>query len=150
MEETLMRGRTPSGPESVEHLPGSEKAKERVRVILQTMTGALRVQEACAQLDVCEQRIRQLRTAMLEAAIASAEDKPPGRPAQAAESTEVAALRAQVAALEHELQAARLSAEIAVALPHVAVTPVPPAVPTAPTPTAPQKKRRRRPRKKRH
>jgi hypothetical protein len=146
-----MRGRTPSGPESVEHLPGSEKAKERVRVILQTMTGALRVQEACAQLDVCEQRIRQLRTAMLEAAIASAEDKPPGRPAQAAESTEVAALRAQVAELERALQAARLSAEIAVALPHeglphVAVPPVPPAEPAS---TAPQKKRRRRPRKKR-
>ena len=46
-----MRGRTPSGPESVEQLPGSDKAKQRVRVILQTMTGELRVQEACAQLE---------------------------------------------------------------------------------------------------
>src|SRR5262249_52110517 len=46
-EETVMRGRTPSGPECVEQLPGSDKARQRVRVILETMTGALRVQEAC-------------------------------------------------------------------------------------------------------
>lgn len=138
-----MRGRTPSGPESVEQLPGSAKAKERVRVILQTMSGELRVQEACAQLDVCEQRIRQLRTTMLLAAIDAAEDKPPGRPAQAEESSELAALRAQVAELERQLQAARLSAEIAVALPHVAVAPAEPAT----DPTAPQKKRRSRKRR---
>jgi transposase-like protein len=134
-----MRGRTPSGPEAVEHLPGSAKAKERVRVILQTMMGELRVQEACAQLDVCEQRIRQLRTAMLEAAIDSVEDKPAGRPAQPVESSEITALRAQVAELERQLQAARLSAEIAVALPHVARPPAQP----APDP-APKKKRRQR------
>jgi hypothetical protein len=140
MEEMTMRGRTPSGPELVEQLPGSAKAKERVRVILETMTSELRVQEACAQLDVCEQRVRQLRTAMLVAAIASAEDKPPGRPVQAQESGAIAALRARVAELDHELQAARLSAEIAVALPHVTVAPAAPAT----EPTAPQKKRRRR------
>jgi len=137
-----MRGRTPSGPESIEQLPGSAKAKERVRVILQTMMGELRVQEACAQLEVCEQRIRQLRTAMLAAAIDSVEDKPAGRPAQPMESSEVTALRAQVAELERQLQAARLSAEIAVALPHVGVAPGVPA--PAAGPTAPQKKRHQR------
>jgi hypothetical protein len=136
-----MRGRTPSGPESVDQLPGSDKAKQRVQVILQTMTGAVRVQDACAQLDVCEQRIRQLRTTMLLAAIDSVEDKPPGRPVQAQEPGEVTTLRAQVAELERQLQAARLSAEIAVALPHVAL--VPPPQPS-PCPIAPQKKRRGR------
>ena len=144
-----MRGRTPSGPELVEQLPGSVKAKERVRVILETMTSGLRVQEACAQLDVCEQRIRQLRTAILLAAIASVEDKPPGRPVQAEESGDIAVLRARVAELEHQLQAARLSAEIAVALPQVTLAPAAPVTrPTAATePTAPQKKRRRRKRR---
>lgn len=141
-----MRGRTPSGPESVEQLPGSAKAKQRVHVILQTMTGELRVQEACAQLDVCEQRIRQLRTAILRAAIDSVEDRPPGRPAQAEEPGEVLALRAQVAQLQQQLQAARLSAEIAVALPHVAVAPPAPAA-AAP---APEKKRQGRKHNKRH
>jgi hypothetical protein len=135
-----MRGRTPSGPDSVDVLPGSAKAKERVRVILETMTGGLRVHEACAQLDVCEQRVRQLRTTMLQAAIDSVEDRPAGRPAQAEEPGEVAALRARVAELERQLQAARLSAEIAVALPRVAVAPPAPA-PGAP---APQKKLRGR------
>jgi hypothetical protein len=52
----------------------------------------------------------------------------------------VTALRAQVAELERQLQAARLGAEIAVALPHVAVAPVAPAT----GPTAPQKKSRHR------
>jgi hypothetical protein len=36
---TSLRGRTPSQPESVEQLTGSAKAKDRVRVILQTMAG---------------------------------------------------------------------------------------------------------------
>ncbi|HEV3262938.1 MAG TPA: hypothetical protein VG013_39245 [Gemmataceae bacterium] len=128
-----MRGRYPSGPELIEQLEGSEKAKKRVRVILETMTNARRVQEACAELDVCEQRVRQLRAAMLQAAVTSVEDQPPGRPRQPQEPPEVAALREQVAELQRELQAARLRAEIAVALPHV----------TAP-PAAPQKKRRTR------
>jgi hypothetical protein len=136
-------GRTPSGPECVEQLPGSDKAKQRVRVILQTMTGELRVHEACALLDVCEQRIRQLRGALLAAAIESVEDRPPGRPAQAEEPAEVTALREQVAQLQRELQAARLSAEVAVALPHVALSAAAPATDCA----APQKKRRTRKRR---
>jgi hypothetical protein len=121
-------------------LPGTDKAKQRVRVILQTLAGTLRVHEACAQLDVCEQRIRQLRTAMLLAAIDSAEDKPPGRPAQADDSEEVVALRAQVAQLQRELEAARISAEVAVALPQVTVVPAA----LATDPAAPQKKSRQR------
>jgi hypothetical protein len=118
-----MRGRTPSGPESVEQLTGSTKAKDRVRVILQTMAGDLRVQEACTELDVCEQRIRQLRATMLQAAVDAVEDKPAGRPGHEAEPAALQALRDEVAELKRQLQAARLSAEIAVALPHVAVTP---------------------------
>lgn len=137
-------GRTPSGPECVEQLPGSDKAKQRVRVILQTMTGDLRVHEACAVLNVCEQRIRQLRTELLAAAIASVEDRAPGRPAQPEEPADVVALREQVARLQRELEAARLLAEVAGALPHGALSP---AVPD-PQPAAPKKKRRTR--KRRH
>jgi hypothetical protein len=63
MEETIMRGRHPSGPEyvDVKHLHGSAQAKERLRVILETMMGKWRVGEACERLSICEQRFRQLR-----------------------------------------------------------------------------------------
>ena len=64
-----MRGRIPAGPEAVEYLEGSDKAKERVRVILETMLGKCRVQEACERLGICEQRYRQLRETLLQAAL---------------------------------------------------------------------------------
>ncbi len=56
-----MRGRTPSGPEYVDRLPGSETAKDRLKVVLETMTGTVRVHEACDRLQICEQRFHQLR-----------------------------------------------------------------------------------------
>ena len=56
-----MRGRTPAGPEYVDRLAGSEAAKERLKVVLETLAGACRVSAACARLGVCEQRFHQLR-----------------------------------------------------------------------------------------
>jgi hypothetical protein len=139
MEETSMRGRIPAGPEYVEHLAGSDKAKERLRVLLETMLGKWRVQEACRRLDICEQRFRQLREEVMQAALASLEDRPSGRPRQPQESEETAALRRQVAELQRQLQAAQVREEIALALPQVNKT-----VPdqTASPAAAPKKKRR--------
>jgi transposase-like protein len=114
-----MRGRIPTGPEAVDHLHGSEKAKERLRLILETLGGRLRVQEACDRLGISEQRFRQLRQALLEGALASLEDRPAGRPRRAAAPEETVALRQQVAELEHELRAAQVREEIALALPQV-------------------------------
>jgi hypothetical protein len=135
-----MRGRTPWGLEYIEQVPGTDKAKQRVRAIFETLMGRLRVHEACARLDVCEQRIRQMRREIILGAVERAEDRPPGRPAQPEESDEVVALRAEVARLQRELEAARISAEVAVALPHVAALPAAPAA----DPAAPQKKSRQR------
>jgi transposase-like protein len=136
-----MRGRIPSGPEYVEHLEGSDKAKERVRVILETMQGQCRVQEACERLGICEQRFRQLRETLLQAAVASVEDRPAGRPRRLQEPAAVRTLRQQVAQLERELQAAQVREEIALALPQVKRIPPEP----APSPAeAPKKKRRSR------
>jgi hypothetical protein len=114
-----MRGRIPKGPECVEHLDGSDKAKERLRVILETMAGQRRVQEACAELGICEQRYRQLRQALLQGALQSLEDQPAGRPRRPEESAAAAALRQQVAALEQELCVARVREEIALGMPRV-------------------------------
>jgi hypothetical protein len=131
-----MRGRIPAGPEYVEHLEGSDKAKERLRVILETMMGKWRVQEACVRLGICEQRFRQLRGALLQAALAGIEDQPAGRPRRPEEPAETAGLRQQLEALERELQVAQVREEVVLALPHVGVSPAPAKDP------APQKKRR--------
>ena len=134
-----MRGRIPAGPEVVEQLAGSAKAKERLRVILETLLGKWRVQEACDRLGICEQRFRQLRTELLQAALASLEDQPAGRPRRPEESEETAALRRQVAELQRELQAAQVREEIALALPRVSVSAPDPAA----GPAAASKKKRR-------
>ena len=64
-----MRGRRPVGPEYAEQLDGSETAKLRTKVILETIAGTCRVKEACQRLGVCEQRFHQLRQEMLMAAV---------------------------------------------------------------------------------
>jgi hypothetical protein len=133
----IMRGRIPAGPEYVEHLEGSLKAKERLRVILETMMGKWRVNEACERLGICEQRFRQWREELLRAALERLEDQPAGRPRRSEEPTETAGLRQQLEALQRELQVAQVREEIVLALPHVRVAPAAPA-----EDPAPQKKRR--------
>jgi len=129
-----MRGRKPSGPAVVDRLPGSAVARQRLQVVLETLAGRCRVQEACARLQLSEQRFDQLRAQALQAGLASLEPQPAGRRPQPVPPADVAALQARVAALEIELAAARVREEIALALPAVAVTPGP----------APKKARRRR------
>jgi transposase-like protein len=133
-----MRGRIPAGPEYVEQLQGSTKAKERLRALLETMLGQARVQEACGRLGICEQRYRQLRVVALQAALASVEDQPPGRPRRAEESAEIAALRQQVLELQRELRLALVREEVALALPRVSATAPDQATDPA---SAPKKKR---------
>lgn len=137
-----MRGRYPSGPKYVEQLQGSDDAKRRAKIILETMTGKLRVQEACALLGICEQRLGQLRQEMLQAAVASLETQPAGRRPAEAESPDMAALKEQVAALQDELRAAQVREEIALALPRVVHEPLLRKPPT-PAPDGVEKKIRR-------
>ena len=114
-----MRGRRPVGPELVDRLPGSESARERVKVVLQTMTGELRVQEACEQLQISEQRFDELRIEAIQAAVASLEPKPMGRPVRetVVDAAEMERLQQRVAELEAQVAAAVVRAELATALP---------------------------------
>ena len=122
MEETIMRGRIPAGPEyvDVQHLHGSAQAKERLRVILETMMGKWRVGEACDRLGICEQRFRQLRAELLQAALERLEGQPAGRPRRPEEAEDTVALRRQLEAMQRELHVAQVREEIALALPQVA------------------------------
>ena len=76
-----MRGRRPVGPEYADQLAGSDTAKLRTKVILETMMGELRLKEACERLGICEQRFHQLREEMMTAAVQALEPGQAGRPA---------------------------------------------------------------------
>lgn len=116
-----MRGRLPAGPEYVDQLPGSELAKERVKVILETLAGTRRVQEACARLGISEPRFHQLRVHGLEAMLTSLEPRSPGRPPKMPTPAEeqIAQLQEQLRDKDIELRAAQARAEIALVLPQV-------------------------------
>jgi hypothetical protein len=116
-----MRGRYPAGPEYVAQLDGSAPAKERLQVVLETLAGRCRVQEACRQLGIGEVRFHQLRARALQAALDRLEARPAGRPAQprTAEAVQIGVLEEQVADLAVELRAAQVREEIALVLPQV-------------------------------
>src|SRR5438094_825270 len=97
-----MRGRYPVGPEYVDKLQGSAVAKERAKAVLETLTGTLRLQDACQLLGVCEQRFHQVRQDAVQAAVTALEPGLPGRPAQQPSPDQelIRALQAEVAGLQ--------------------------------------------------
>ena len=114
-----MRGRYPSGPEYVECLQGPSELKQRLRVVLETIAGRCRVQEACARLDVGPARFHQLRHDFLQDALNGQLPRPLGRPPRAEADVRIVELEREVAALRVELHAARVGEEIALALPQL-------------------------------
>jgi hypothetical protein len=113
-----MRGRYPAGPEYIDKLTGSPESKERLKAILDTLSGEARLQEACDALGLGYTRFHQLRQTALQAALDALEPRPPGRPsrATACEAEPVRLLQQRVAELENELHVAELREEIAVVL----------------------------------
>jgi hypothetical protein len=116
-----MRGRRPVGPEYAEQLAGSETAKLRAKVILETIAGTCRLKEACERLGISEQRFHQLREEMMTAAVKALEPGHAGRPARTPTPAEeqVAALEKQLQDQEVELRAAKAREEIALIMPEV-------------------------------
>jgi len=112
-----MRGRYPAGPEYVDTLEASPQAKQRTKLILQTVFSGSRVAEVCTALDICPQRFHQLREEVLQAAVASMEVQPGGRRRRPVESEEMTALREELAELKVALHVAQVRAEIALAMP---------------------------------
>src|SRR5262245_58885363 len=113
-----MRGRRPAGPEIVERLAGSEQARLRLRVVLETLAGRLRVQEACHKLGIGEVRFHEIRQAVLQAALLALEPKAAGRPRRqgAAEPAQEEELAGQLDELTAQLEAAQLREQIALVL----------------------------------
>src|SRR5262249_1728640 len=115
-----MRGRLPSGPEYVEKLEGPENAKRRLELILRTLAGTCRIQDACEELGLSEARFHQIRQEALQAALDGLLPRPAGRPAAPAADPRLAELEQQNEALRLELLAARTREEVALVLPRLA------------------------------
>jgi hypothetical protein len=114
-------GRKPLGPALVQHLEGSKQAKQRLEVILKTITGELTIDAACQHLGIQVARLHELRTEVLEAALARLEPRPMGRPRRvpSAEGLRCEELQGRVEELEAQLQIAEVQQQLAQVMPHV-------------------------------
>jgi hypothetical protein len=115
------RGRPVKGAELVDDLEGSHAAQQRLRVILQTISGALTVEEACFILGIQRSGFQKLRQQFLQRAMGLLEPRPRGpRPRQMSEAElQVLHLKQQIVQLKLELKATQIREEIALVMPHL-------------------------------
>ncbi len=115
------RGRPPLGPLLAEGIDCSDRARERLRIVLATLAGLMAVEEACDALGVGPSRFHALRTRFLAEAAALLEPRAPG-PAPRSEADvearrEIERLRRENQELQMVAAAARVREELAIAMP---------------------------------
>jgi hypothetical protein len=122
-------GRPPLGPEHVEKLEGSQVEKERLRVMLESLSGSLRVQDACRELGLGRSRFHELRTKALQGALDGLAPGVPGRPRKQRDvrTPRELELEREVGALRDQLVAERARSELALVMSHVVHEPTRPA-----------------------
>jgi hypothetical protein len=117
------RGRKPTGTNLVEHLEGSERAKTRLKGILETLSADRTIPEVCDELGIGESMFHRVRSEVLQAALDRLEPRPLGRPPLESSSPQdmrIAELETEVLRLQMELQAAEVRRELAEKLPRLA------------------------------
>jgi len=120
------RGRPPLGAELVNTLDGSELAKQRLKIFLQTISGELTVPQACERLQLSEARFHELRSACLQTACEAIEPKAVGRPAPqppTEQEQKIQKLEEQLKELKIDLQASQIRERMALLMPEVMVRP---------------------------
>jgi transposase-like protein len=122
------RGRKPTGANLVEHLEGSERAKIRLKAILETVSGQRTIPDVCQELGIRESMFHKMRSEVLQTAIGRLEPRPLGRPPQRPrpEQQRLTELEQENLDLRVELKAAEVRRELAEKLPrlvHPAIEP---------------------------
>jgi len=120
-----MRGRHPSGPELAEEMEGSDQARRRLKVMLETISGQKRIAEACEELGIGEAQFHKLRRKMVAGALATLEPAAPGRPPAGREGADerVADMQEEIRQLRVDLRAAQIREEVALLMPHLVKVP---------------------------
>jgi transposase-like protein len=110
------------GPEIAEQVADSPFEGQRLRLILESITGHKRVQDVCAEMGVCSQMFERLRDRSMRAAARSLRLKKAGRPRQdvSAADARVAELQRENAELRAKNQALQVRVELAEGLPRLA------------------------------
>jgi transposase-like protein len=116
------RGRKPTGTNLLEHLEGSERAKARLKAILETLSGQRSIPEVCEELGIRESMFHRVRSEVLQTALDRLEPRPLGRPPLPASPQDLhaAELEAENLRLCLELKAAEVRRELAEELPRLA------------------------------
>ena len=117
----MARGRPPKGPDIVDGFDGSEHAKRRLKIILETITGDLDIPEACEALGISKTSFHKLRSRLLENAIDDLEPKLAGRPVQmpSPEEKRIAELEDELTETRMQFVGSQIREEIALAMPHL-------------------------------
>jgi hypothetical protein len=114
----MARGRPISGVALVDHLGGPRVVRQRLRIVLATLTGTTTIREACVQLGVERARLHRLRRQALQGALAALMPRVRGRPRHAgAAADRTPELEARIQELELALRATQLRSEIALTMP---------------------------------
>ena len=116
------RGRKPIGVQLVERLEGSERAKIRLKAILETLSGERSIPEVCEELGIQESMFHRVRSEVLQTALERLEPRPLGRPPlqQLPQDLRVVELEGENLQLQSELKAAEVRRELAEKLPRLA------------------------------
>jgi transposase-like protein len=114
-----MRGRRPLGPALVAALAAPRGTRERLQVVLETLTGQLTLDAAAQRLGLGRTRVLVLRRQALRGAADALAPRPVGRPPRDAlePPPAVARLEARVRELELALQAALVRTDVALTMP---------------------------------
>ena len=115
------RGRKPTGTNLVERMEGSERAKIRLKAILETLSGQRSIPEVCEELGIQESMFHRVRGEVLQTALDRLEPRPLGRRplAQSPEDARVTELEEENLRLQMELKAAEVRRELAEKLPRL-------------------------------
>lgn len=125
MDGKVPKGRKPLGPQLVDRLDGSHRAKQRLEVILETIAGKRTIPEACEALGIGEAMFHRLRIGVLQAGLAELEPRPLGRPphppigVSSTDALRRGELERQLEEMNVELKATQVRLELAQAMPQL-------------------------------
>ena len=116
------RGRPHQGAQLVEKLEdGSQVARQRLKVIFQTLAGVFTVEQACQILRIRRSAFNKLRSQFIANAVQLLEPKTPGRKKKVVtpQEAENQRLIEENQRLTFELRAQQLREEIGILMPHL-------------------------------